>query len=214
METKKRVILVVGRKVGMAQIHDAAGNYVATTAIEIAPCPVVLVRTPGKDGYAAIQIAAEKTKTHRLSKAEAGHLTKQGCGPHRHLRELRIADSNDYVSGEILNVSSFKVGDLVDVSGTTKGRGFQGVVKRYGFEGGPKSHGSMFHRRGGSYGQREEPGRVYPGRKMPGHMGVRKRTTQNLEVLHVRPESNLLFVRGSIAGHNDGLIAVRTAKKG
>jgi large subunit ribosomal protein L3 len=214
MKEKKRDILLLGRKLGMAQVHDGAGNFVPATAIEVGPCPVVRVKTQESDGYGAIQIAAEETEARRLTGAVAGHFAKNGCRPHRHLRELRVGDPAAYGAGTVLDLSLLDVGERVDVAGITKGRGFQGVMKRHGFSGGPASHGSMFHRRGGSYGQREEPGRTYPGRKMPGHMGVERRTVQNLVVVRVQPERNLLFVKGSIAGHNGSLVAIRTAKKG
>jgi large subunit ribosomal protein L3 len=214
MEGKRKIVLLMGRKLGMTQIHDDRGNFVAATAIEVGPCPVVCMKTAQKDGYGAIQIAAEEVAPHRLTSAVAGHFAKNNCRPHRHLKELRVDAPEAYAAGENLSISLLGVGDRVDVSGITKGCGFQGVMKRYGFSGGPASHGSMFHRRGGSYGQREKPGRVYPGRKMPGPMGDEKRTMQNLAVVRVIPEKNLLFVRGSIVGANGGLVTVRTAKKG
>jgi large subunit ribosomal protein L3 len=214
MEQKKRVILLMGRKLGMAQMLDASGNFVPVTAIDIAPCPVVRLKSSAVDGYDSVQIAAEATSEHRLTGATLGHLRRNGCGPHRHLRELRLKGVEGYAAGEVFDVSLLQVGERVDISGITKGRGFQGVMKRHGFSGGPASHGSMFHRRGGSYGQREEPGRIYPGRKMPGHMGSEKRTMQNLTVVRINPEQNLLFVRGSVAGSRGGLVAIRTAKKG
>ncbi|MDR2577056.1 MAG: 50S ribosomal protein L3 [Puniceicoccales bacterium] len=205
---------MLGRKVGMTQIHDAAGEFVATTIVEILPNHVVRVKNKESDGYCAVQIAAEAVPEYRLTKPVVGHLRKNGCTPHRKLKEMRVADVAAYKNDKVFDLSLLSAGNLVDVSGIVKGRGFQGVMKRHGFSGGPASHGSMFHRRGGSYGQREEPGRIYRGRKMPGHMGAARRTAQNLEVLRVDVEQNLLFVRGSVVGCNGGLVAVRSAKKG
>lgn len=198
----------------MTQVYDSANCLVPVTVIQAGPCPIVKVKTADSDGYTAVQIAFEKAKDKALTAAELGHLKKNGQESYRHLQELRVEDASAYNAGEVLSVAEFQVGQKVDVSGTTKGRGFQGVMKRHDFAGGPASHGSMFHRRGGSYGMREWPGRVYKGRKMPGHMGVDVRTVQNLTVVRVIPEKNLLLVKGSIAGCNDGLVMVRTAKKG
>jgi large subunit ribosomal protein L3 len=214
MKSNKKVLLLLGRKLGMARLCDSSGNSFAVTAIRVARCPVVKVRRPEKDGYAALQIAAEPLPAFRLSGAEAGHFAKNNCQPHRHLREIRVESVENYSDGEIFDLSCIAEGELVDIAGITKGHGFQGVMKRYGFSGGPASHGSMFHRRGGSYGQREEPGRVYPGRKMPGHMGAVRRTVQNLPVVRICAERQIFFVRGSVTGCNGGLLCIRTAKKG
>jgi large subunit ribosomal protein L3 len=208
------MVLLMGRKLGMTQLQESSGHVVAATAIEIKPCPVVCVRTEEKDGYRAVQIAAHEVASDRLNAAEAGHCAHWQCKPHAKLQELRVEDPAIYKGGEVFTLQNFAVGELVDVSGTSKGHGFQGVMKRHGFAGGPASHGSMFHRRGGSYGQREQPGRMYPGRKMPGHMGGQRRTVQNLMVVRVLPERHLLFVRGSVAGANGNWVTVRSAKKG
>jgi large subunit ribosomal protein L3 len=172
----KRVILLMGRKLGMTQLQEASGRVVAVTAIEVEPCPVVCLRTEEKDGYRAVQVAAQAVKVDRLTAAEAGHCAHWQCKPHARLQELRVSSLENYKAGEAFTLQNLAVGEKVDVAGTSKGHGFQGVMKRHGFAGGPASHGSMFHRRGGSFGQREQPGRMYPGRKMPGHMGVRRRT--------------------------------------
>ncbi|MDR0679275.1 MAG: 50S ribosomal protein L3 [Puniceicoccales bacterium] len=214
MEEKKRAILLFGRKLGMTRVNDVLGNAVVTTAIHVNPCTVVQLRTLERNGYSAVSIGAEPTRSFRLSRAENGHFAKNGCKPHKILREIRVSDSEKYKPGEILDLSLLQEGQLIDVVGVTKGRGFQGVMKRHGFSGGPASHGSMFHRRGGSYGQREEPGRIYPGRKMPGRMGGERRTTQNLKIARIYADRGLFFVRGSVAGANGGLLMIRTAKKG
>jgi large subunit ribosomal protein L3 len=214
METLKRVILLLGRKLGMSRMCDGSGNSIAVTAIHVPPCQITSMRTVDTHGYGAIQVGAEQIDGFRLPRAEEEHCIKNGCKTFRHLVEIRVKDPSAYGVGEFLDIALLAEGDLVDVRGTTKGRGFQGVMKRYGFGGGPDGHGSMFHRRGGSYGQREEPGRIYPGRKMPGHMGDVKRTTQNLPVAKVCADRQILFVRGHVVGCNGGLVAIRTAKKG
>ncbi|MDR3117550.1 MAG: 50S ribosomal protein L3 [Puniceicoccales bacterium] len=211
---EKKIILLMGRKLGMTQLQEASGRLVAATAIEVEPCPIVCLRTEEENGYRAVQVAAQERKVTGLTAAEVGHCAHRQCKPHARLRELRVRDLEPYRAGEVFSLEDLSVGDLVDVAGTSKGHGFQGVMKRHGFAGGPASHGSMFHRRGGSYGQREEPGRIYPGRKMPGHMGVRRRTVQNLAVVRILPEQHLLFLRGSVAGANGGWVTVRSAKKG
>ncbi|MDR2677443.1 MAG: 50S ribosomal protein L3 [Puniceicoccales bacterium] len=212
---EKRDVFLMGRKLGMTQVYDAAGACVAVTAVEVCPCPVVAVRTPDDDGYAAIQIAAEKLSSpRRCTKPMRDFYTKANLPAHKHLREFRVEDSSVYTPGESLDLSHLHAGDMVDVRGVTKGRGFQGVVKRHGFDGGPGAHGSMFHRRGGSYGNREEPGKIYKGRKMPGHMGTVARTVQNLRVIRVCLEENVCLVKGSVMGPNGGLVIIRTAKKG
>ncbi|MDR2668168.1 MAG: 50S ribosomal protein L3 [Puniceicoccales bacterium] len=214
MGSVKKVILLLGRKLGMSRMCDGAGNSIAVTAIHVSPCQVVGARTKSEHGYAAVQVGAEQVDGFRLAKAEAGHCLKSKCQTYRHLMEIRVDDPAAYGVGESLDLALLAEGDFVDVRGTTKGRGFQGVMKRYGFGGGPDGHGSMFHRRGGSYGQREEPGRIYPGRKMPGHMGHVKRTTQNLCVARVCADRQMLFLCGSVVGCNGGLVSIRTAKKG
>ncbi|MDR2030575.1 MAG: 50S ribosomal protein L3 [Puniceicoccales bacterium] len=205
----------MGRKVGMAQVSAAAGRVVAATAIAVGPCPIVHLRTVERDGYRAVQVAAQPVESKRLSAAELGHCVRWQCKPHAKLCELRVEALDNYAAtGDVFTIHELEVGSRVDVSGIGKGRGFQGVMKRHGFSGGPASHGSMFHRRGGSYGQREEPGRVYPGRKMPGRMGGGRRTMQNLSIVRILPEQGLLFVKGSVAGANGGWVTIRSAKKG
>ncbi|MDR1435767.1 MAG: 50S ribosomal protein L3 [Puniceicoccales bacterium] len=214
MKDEKRVLLLFGRKLGMARICDSMNRSIAVTAIHVDPCQVVALRTVGGDGYSAIQVGADEVAATRISHAEAGHCAKNGCKAWRKLMEIRVSDPSAYSVGEILDLTSIGENEQLDVAGITKGHGFQGVMKRYGFSGGPDSHGSMFHRRGGSYGQREEPGRIYRGRKMPGHMGATKRTAQNVSAVRVCADRNLLFVRGSVPGFNGSLLSIRTAKKG
>ncbi len=204
---------LLGKKIGMTQVFDENNRLVPVTVIEAGPCPVTQVKTSEKDGYSAVQIGFRAQKEHRLSKAALGHFKKAGVEPLAELREFRVEDESELNVGDVLTVEKFEAGQKIDVIGTSKGRGFQGVVKRYGFAGGPASHGSMFHRRGGSYGMCQWPGHVIKGKKMPGHMGDVQRTVQNLTVVKVLADKNLILVKGSIPGSRGSLVSVRTAVK-
>ncbi|ADE54709.1 50S ribosomal protein L3 [Coraliomargarita akajimensis] len=206
-------VALLGKKIGMTQVFDENNRLVPVTVIEAGPCPVTQVKTSEKDGYSAVQIGYRAQKEHRLSKAALGHFKKAGVEPLAELREFRVAAEGELNVGDVLTVEKFEAGQKIDVIGTTKGRGFQGVVKRWGFHGGPASHGSMFHRRGGSYGMCQWPGHVIKGKKMPGHMGDKQRTVQNLTVVKVLADKNLILVKGSIPGSRGGLVTVRTAIK-
>jgi len=197
----------------MTQVFDDANRLIPVTVIEAGPCPVVQVKSTEKDGYDAIQIGFRQQKEHRLNKAALGHFTKAGVDPVAELSEIRTNGEAKVNVGDILTVEGFAAGQKIDVIGRSKGRGFQGVVKRYGFGGGPASHGSMFHRRGGSYGMCQWPGHVIKGKKMPGRMGNTQRTVQNLEVVKVIADKNLILIKGSIPGARGGLVTVRTAIK-
>ena len=206
-------IALLGKKIGMTQVFDDANRLIPVTVIEAGPCPVTQVKSIEKDGYDAIQIGFRQQKKHRLTKAALGHFKKAGVEPVAELSEFRTNGQTEINLGDMLTVERFEAGQKIDVIATTKGRGFQGVVKRYGFAGGPASHGSMFHRRGGSYGMCQWPGHVIKGKKMPGHMGDVSRTVQNLEVVKVIADKNLILVKGSIPGSRGGLVTVRTAIK-
>lgn len=206
-------IALLGKKIGMTQVFDDANRLIPVTVIEAGPCPVVQVKSTEKDGYDAIQIGFRQQKEHRLNKAALGHFTKAGVDPVAELSEIRTNGEAKVNVGDILTVEGFAAGQKIDVIGRSKGRGFQGVVKRYGFGGGPASHGSMFHRRGGSYGMCQWPGHVIKGKKMPGRMGNTQRTVQNLEVVKVIADKNLILIKGSIPGARGGLVTVRTAIK-
>jgi len=197
----------------MTQVFDDENRLVPVTVIEAGPCPVTQVKSTDKDGYSAVQIGYRPQKAHRLSKAARGHLEKAGVEPVAELSEFRTNADGELKAGDILTVERFEAGQKIDVIGTTKGRGFQGVMKRFNFGGGPASHGSMFHRRGGSYGMCQWPGHVIKGKKMPGHMGDVRRTVQNLSVVKVIAEKNLILVKGSIPGSRGSLVTVRTAIK-
>lgn len=205
---------LLGTKLGMTQIYDGDNVLVPVTVVEAGPCPVVQVKTPDKDGYHAVQIGFRKQKPQRMNRPETGHLEKAGVASHALLREVRLQAPADVKAGDIITVDAvFKEGQVIDVIGVTKGKGFQGVVKRFRVAGGPASHGSMFHRRIGAIGQRQTPGRTWKNQAMPGHMGSERRTVQNLRVVKVIPEKNILLVRGSIPGANGDDVVIRAAVK-
>ncbi len=202
---------LLGYKLGMTRIFREDGTVVPVTVIQAGPCWVVQVRTPERDGYSAVQLGFDTKK--RVNKPMRGHL--KGLGNLRHLREFKVLDGADQVAvGQKVDVTIFKPGDLVDVTGTSKGRGFAGVVKRHGFAGGPKTHGQSDRwRHPGSIGANTDPGRVIKGLRMAGHMGHERVTVQNLEVVRVDPERNLLFVKGAVPGPPKGLLMIRHAVK-
>ncbi len=203
---------MIGRKLGMTQIFDETGVVHPVTVIELGPNVVTQIRTKEKDGYEAVQLGFGLLK--RPNRPEQGHRKASGFMS-RYLREVPVDSVDDVQVGQVIKVDQFAPGDLVDVTGTSKGRGFQGGVKRHGFRGGPKTHGqSDRHRAPGSIGSSATPGRVFKGLRMAGHMGVERVTVQNLKVMRVDPERNLLLVKGSVPGHLKGLVLVRHAVKG
>lgn len=206
---------LLGKKLGMSQVYDDDNNLVPVTIIEAGPCPILQVKCNGTDGYSAVQIGYNP-KGKPVNKANGcikGHASKAGVVPQQVSKEFRLPDDHKLEMGTVLTVEDFSQISFVDIVSTTKGRGFQGVVKRWNFAGGPASHGSMFHRRGGSYGLCQWPGRVFKNKKMPGHMGDVQRTTQNLKIVKTIPEKNLILVKGSVPGHKGGILTVRVAKK-
>lgn len=210
---KKKKLQLLGKKIGMTQVFVESGKLLPVTVIEIKPCYVTQVKTIDKDGYNAVQFGTMPQKEHRMTKAVMGHLAKAGVGPVSQLAEYRTDEFPTEKLGDVLDVSTFAEGATVDVIGAVKGRGFQGVMKRFDFDGGPASHGSMFHRRGGSFGMRQTPGHIFKNKKMPGHMGTNNITVQNLLVVKILKDKNLILVAGSIPGCNGGLVFVRDAKK-
>lgn len=202
---------LLGKKLGMTQVFDES-RLTPVTVIEAGPCRVVTVKTKERDGYEAVQLSFGEVAERKLSKAESGHLKKHNAPATRVLREFK--KDGDVTAGQSVTVGIFKKGDWVDVIGVSKGKGFQGVVKRHHYAGGPESHGSMFHRAPGSIGASSFPSRVWKGKTLPGHMGAERVTTQRLKVIESRPEENLLFVRGAVPGATNGLIVVRKSKKG
>jgi large subunit ribosomal protein L3 len=207
---------LVGRKRGMTRVFTDAGEAVPVTVIEALPNRVTQVKTLETDGYRAVQIASGVQKPSRLSKALIGHYAKSKVAPGNTLAEFRLGtdEGADLVAGADLKVDSFNVGQVVDVTGTTIGKGYAGVMKRHNFAGGMASHGaSVSHRVPGSIGQRQTPGRVFQGKRMSGHMGVARRTIENLRVVEVDSERNLLLIRGAVPGHDGGLVVVRPSVK-
>ena len=203
---------LIGKKVGMTQLFDDAGRAIPVTVIKAGPCYVTQVRTVDQDGYSAVPLGFEETKTQRLSGGELGHLKKNELPPLRILREFRTDE--DLEEGQTLTVEVFEEGERVDIVGKSKGRGFTGVVKRYGFSGGPKTHGqSDRHRAPGSIGAGSTPGRVFKGKRMPGRMGTDTVTSQNLLISRIDPENNIIAVRGSVPGPKNGLVIIKEARK-
>ncbi|MBI2883743.1 MAG: 50S ribosomal protein L3 [Candidatus Methylomirabilis oxyfera] len=202
---------LLGKKVGMTQLFGESGNAVPVTIIEAGPCPIVQRRTSGTDGYEAVQIGyrAER-KTKRIAKPLKGHFDKAKVAPQKYLREFRLKtqDSSKYTIGEILTVGLFEAGEKVQVTGITKGKGFQGGVKRWGYLGGPKTHGSMFHRAPGSIGASSFPSRVFKGHHMPGRMGTDRATVKGLQVVKILPEQNLVLVKGAVPGPAGSVVTI------
>jgi len=206
---------LLGKKIGMTQVYDAQNVLIPVTVVEAGPCPVVQVKTTQNDGYDAVQLGFSIKKSKNSPKAEQAHAKKAGLEETpRVLGEVRLDGASTLKVGDIVTVSSFNEGQLVDVIGITKGKGFQGVVRRWRVAGGPAAHGSMFHRRIGSIGMRQTPGRTWKNQTMPGHMGSEKRTVQNLSVVKILPEKNLILVKGAIPGANGDDVIVRSAIKG
>jgi len=207
---------MIGKKVGMTQVFDEQGNVVPVTVIEAGPCYVTQVRTDEKDGYVAVQLGFNETKPSRITKGQMGHLQKNNIPALRHLREFRVDSVSgvDVEEGSQITVDVFEQGELVDVIGVSKGRGFAGTIKRHGFHRGPKTHGQSDRERSpGSIGMCATPGRTLKGKKMSGRMGNDRVTIQKLEVAVIDPEKNLLAVKGSIPGANGGIVMIRPAHK-
>ena len=206
---------LIGKKIGMTQIYDEKGKTVPVTVIQAGPCVVVDVKTVERDGYSAVQLGYGERRAKNASKALLGHVAKANYTDKAPavLREFRTAADEAIELGTVLNADVFEVNDYLDVVGTTKGRGFQGVVKRWNFGGGRASHGGDWERRPGSIGQCEFPGRVAKGKKMPGHYGNDRCTVQNLKIVRVMAEENVILVKGAIPGANGGLLTVKSALK-
>jgi large subunit ribosomal protein L3 len=202
---------ILGRKLGMSQVWSEDDRLIPVTVIEAGPCFVSQIKTKKKDGYDAIQLAFGDVKKGRATKPEAGHCSKAGLEPKKHLHEARLAEGESYKKGQKITVDLFEVGTKVDVVGTSKGKGFAGVMKRHNFKGGPGGHGSHFHRAPGSIGMCATPSRVLKGVGMPGHMGSETVTVQKLEVIKVDSEQNLLVVKGAVPGGKNGLLVINAS---
>lgn len=207
---------LIGKKIGMSQLFDDTGNVIPVTVVETGPCVVVQKKDVARDGYNALQLGFGKQKNQRVNRPLRGHMAKAEKGSFRVLREFRVDDVSGYEVGQELTVTDLvKPGDLVDVTGTSKGRGFTGVMKRWDFGGFSRTHGTHeYFRHGGSIGNRSYPGKVFKGKRMAGHWGNERVSIQNLRVVEVRPEENLLLVKGAVPGANGGLVLVRRAVKG
>jgi len=205
---------LLGKKLGMTRIFTEDGRSVTVTLLEAGPCTVVQRKTQSNDGYEAVQVGFGAVKKTSINKPTAGHFNKAGIEARRVLREFRVDGESELKIGDELKAELFSVGDYVDITGTSKGKGFAGVIKRHGFKGGPGGHGSHFHRAPGSIGQSADPAKVYKGKKLPGHMGDARVTTQNLEVMTVDAEKNMLCVRGTVPGANGGLVVLKRSLKG
>lgn len=203
---------MIGKKLGMTGVFSSEGRYIPVTVIEVGPCVVTQVKTQDTDGYNALQLGFGERKRSRVNKPTAGHLQKSGSTSFETLREFKINDPEAYAPGQTLTVDMFAVGEKVNISGTMKGRGFQGVVRRYGKHRGRKTHGSHSYRAPGSIGCSATPSRVIKGKKMPGQYGNTTITIKNLVIVDIRPDENLLLVKGAIPGATSGLVAIQRPK--
>ena len=204
---------VIGKKVGMTQIFDETGKVIPVTVIEAEPNVIAQIKTVESDGYNAIQLGYEDAKESKVNKPVKGHFAKASITPKKHLREFRVENVENYKVGDEVKVDTFAQGDKVDVQGTSKGKGFQGVIKRHGQSRGPMGHGSMYHRRPGSMGPTSTPGRVFKGKNLPGHMGAQTITIQNLDVVRVDTDKNVILLKGSVPGAKGAILKIRTSVK-
>lgn len=204
---------ILGRKIGMSRIFGNDGTVVPVTIIQAGPCPVMQIKDSAKDGYAALQVGFGEVPVRKLNKPLKGHQDKAGSGYFRHLREFRIDSVDGYEQGQPVTLEIFNIGEKVVVTGTSKGKGFAGVMKRWGFAGLPASHGhEKVHRNAGTIGNCTKPGRVIKGKKMAGQMGAKRKSCKNIEIVAVRLEDNLLLVKGQVPGPKNGLVVVRKQK--
>jgi large subunit ribosomal protein L3 len=201
---------LIGKKLGMTRIFDADGRAIPVTVIEAGPCFVVQKKTGAKEGYESLQVGFERRSLGKVNKPEKGHFEKHGAkSGFKYLREIRLEAAGDLEEGQEITVEQFAIGDIVDVIGTSKGKGFAGCIKRHNFHRGPMTHGSMNKRAPGSIGASAYPSRVVPGKKLPGQMGNARVTQKNLEVVDVRPDENLLLVKGAVPGPQQGLVFIQ-----
>ena len=204
---------ILGRKIGMTQVFTKSGKLIPVTVVEVEPNVVTQIKTKENDGYEAIQLGFDTKREKLATKASVGITNKANTTPKRFFREIRGVDVSEYSLGQEVKVDIFAEGEMVDVTGTTKGKGFQGVIKRHGQSRGPMGHGSMYHRRPGSMGPTSTPGRVFKGKKLPGHMGVQTITIQNLEVVRVDLDKNVLLVKGSVPGAKGAILKIKSSVK-
>jgi len=204
---------LIGQKIGMTSLFTNTGEQIPVTVINAGPCVVTQIKTVATDGYSCIQVGFGEKKEKNINKPLKGHFEKSGGGKYSRLKEFRINDPEAFKLGQTISIGDvFEIGEKIKVTGTTKGRGFSGVIKRHGFHGGKKTHGSMSHRIPGSIGCSATPGRVIKGKKLPGQYGNSKKTVKNIEIVDIRPEKNLILIKGAIPGHNKGLIELYKQK--
>ena len=210
----KRTLGIIGRKLGMTQLFLEDGSVVPATVVEAGPCSVVQKKTKEKDGYDALQLGFFSKNSKRVNKPLSGHFKKAGVGPYQYMKEFRVESLEGFEAGGEVTLTLFKAGDIVDVTGLSKGRGFAGVMKRHGFHGSPGSHGTHeYFRHGGSVGANTFPHHVFKGHRMPGHYGNQQVTIQNIRVLDIKEDQNLILLQGGIPGSRNGLILIRSATK-
>lgn len=204
---------ILGTKVGMTQIFTPEGRVIPVTVVTAGPCVVIQKKTVEHDGYNAVQVGYGNIREKLVNKPEKGHFSKAGTGLKRYVKEFKLEDNTDYQVGQAINADVFTIGDHVDVSGVTKGKGFQGVIKRWNQSRGPMAHGSRFHRSPGSMGSNSSPARVFKNKNLPGHMGNHHMTIQNLEVVRIDSEKNVILVKGALPGANGSLVVIRETVK-
>ena len=203
---------LIGKKLGMTSLFSPDGKYLPVTVVQVGPCMVTQIKTSVTDGYNALQLGFGKKKESRINKPLKGHMKKSGEACFVYLREVSVDDPSAFSLGQTITLDVFKVGESVEVTGTTKGRGFAGVIKRHGFHGGGKSHGSHSHRTPGSIGCSAWPAKVVKGKKLPGHYGSNRKTVRNLEIVDIKPEENLIMIKGALPGFRSGLVAINKLK--
>ncbi len=203
---------LLGKKIGMTGVYSQEGKYIPVTVVQVGPCVVTQIKTFETDGYNALQIGFGTKKEKNINKPLKGHFEKCGGNSFAHLKEFTVVKPDDFTIGQELTLDMFDVGQSVDVTGTSKGRGFAGVMKRHGFHGGRKTHGSRSHRVPGSVGCSAWPAKIFKGKKMPGHYGVDKKTVRNLQIVDIRPEDNLLLIKGATPGSKEGLLEIKKMK--
>ncbi|MEJ2200217.1 MAG: 50S ribosomal protein L3 [Desulfuromonadaceae bacterium] len=205
---------ILGKKLGMTQVFAIDGKRIPVTVIEAGPCVVLQKKTVATDGYNAIQVGFGARSAHRTNKPEMGHFKKAGMGAFQYVREFRVDNIDDFNIGDKIGCDAFAAGDIIDVTGISKGKGFQGVIRRWNFAGGRMSHGSKFHRAPGAIGCSAWPSRVFKGKKMAGQMGNARVTTKNLEVVDVRADENLILIKGAVPGAKNGLVTIQKGNTG
>lgn len=204
---------ILAKKIGMIQMFREDGTMIPVTVLQAGPCPVTQVKTVEHDGYSAVQVGFSPIREKLVTKPMMGHFKKAGVAPCRYVKEFKLENAETYTVGSEIKVDTFEAGDKIDVTGTSKGHGFQGAIKRWHQGRGPMTHGSRYHRRVGSMGACSYPGEVFKHKNLPGHMGCNTVTTQNLEVVRVDAERNLLLVKGAVPGHKNGLVSVKNTVK-